>query len=235
MHQCGNKPFQCSCVDAIPPTSTFNGDAQCLPLYRYTADGERVDNITDWALARFRQHYQSCDSRIEKTTFSTMSTLFCTILPIARNTRSISSASSRAFPSMMTLKWAEWGRQLMDLHLNYEQVEPYKLTREDKDPQSTRKAVVPRLIARKEAGEIEIDTLTTLRGVPPEAWEYRLGTYYGSRMDPRTLQGAQAERPHHPREIQHLSLRGLQGARHRSAAPRLHGERRDDEDHPPNA
>ena len=74
-------------------------------------------------------------------------------------------------------KWAEWGRQLMDLHLNYEQVEPYKLTREDKDPQSTRKAVVPRLIARKETGEIEIDTLTTLRGVPSEAWDYRLGTY----------------------------------------------------------
>ncbi len=34
-----------------------------------------------------------------------------------------------------------------------------------------------RLIARKERGEIEIDTQTTLRGVPAEAWEYRLGTY----------------------------------------------------------
>ena len=29
----------------------------------------------------------------------------------------------------------------------------------------------------KRKGEIEIDTLTTLRGVPAEAWEYRLGTY----------------------------------------------------------
>ena len=35
----------------------------------------------------------------------------------------------------------------------------------------------PRLIARKEAGVIEVDTLTTLRGVPPEAWDYRLGAY----------------------------------------------------------
>ena len=32
-----------------------------------------------------------------------------------------------------------------------------------------------RFMARK--GEIEIDTQTTLRGVPAEAWEYRLGTY----------------------------------------------------------
>jgi predicted helicase len=34
-----------------------------------------------------------------------------------------------------------------------------------------------KLMARKEKGEIEIDTQTTLRGVPAEAWEYRLGTY----------------------------------------------------------
>ena len=33
------------------------------------------------------------------------------------------------------------------------------------------------LIARKECGEIEVNTETALRGVPPEAWEYRLGTY----------------------------------------------------------
>ena len=32
-----------------------------------------------------------------------------------------------------------------------------------------------RFMARK--GEIEIDTQTALRGVPAEAWEYRLGTY----------------------------------------------------------
>jgi predicted helicase len=36
---------------------------------------------------------------------------------------------------------------------------------------------VTRLMARKDKGEIEIDTQTTLRGVPSEAWEYRLGTY----------------------------------------------------------
>ena len=35
----------------------FVGDNQCLPLYRYTADGERVNNITEWGLAQFREHY----------------------------------------------------------------------------------------------------------------------------------------------------------------------------------
>ena len=35
----------------------------------------------------------------------------------------------------------------------------------------------PRLIARKEAGVIQVDATTTLRGIPAEAWDYRLGTY----------------------------------------------------------
>ncbi len=71
----------------------------------------------------------------------------------------------------------------MDLHLNYEQVKPYRLKREDKQDRKDLRGLgdleglKPRLIARKEAGVIEIDTVTTLRGVPPEAWEYRLGTY----------------------------------------------------------
>ncbi|GER80449.1 MAG: type ISP restriction/modification enzyme [Anaerolineales bacterium] len=38
-------------------------------------------------------------------------------------------------------------------------------------------APITRLMARKEKGEIEIDSVTTLKGVPAEAWEYRLGTY----------------------------------------------------------
>ena len=74
-------------------------------------------------------------------------------------------------------QWADWGKRLLDLHLNFEQAEPYPLTREDKDGEKLRKAIAPRLLARKEQGVIEIDTLTTLRGVPPEAWQYRLGTY----------------------------------------------------------
>jgi predicted helicase len=84
-------------------------------------------------------------------------------------------------------QWAEWGKQLMDLHLNYETVEPYPLDVQTlkvfaKHPRSETEGaetfrVSPRLIAREEKGEIEIDTATTLRGVPAEAWEYQLGTY----------------------------------------------------------
>jgi len=36
----------------------FNGDSNCLPLYRYTESGERVENITDWGLKQFRARYE---------------------------------------------------------------------------------------------------------------------------------------------------------------------------------
>jgi predicted helicase len=46
-------------VDEVPDLHLCAGvDAfQCLPLYRYTEQGERLDNITDWALAQFRARY----------------------------------------------------------------------------------------------------------------------------------------------------------------------------------
>jgi predicted helicase len=74
-------------------------------------------------------------------------------------------------------KWAAWGEKLMDLHLNYEQGESYPLERIDLAPEESRKALVPRLMARKDTGIVEVDTLTMIKGVPAEAWEYRLGTY----------------------------------------------------------
>lgn len=84
-------------------------------------------------------------------------------------------------------KWAGWGKRLMELHLGYEAAEAYPLERRDdlhgrpgnEDNKRTGASPVPtcRLIARKDKGEIEIDSVTTLRGVPAEAWEYRLGTY----------------------------------------------------------
>ena len=44
-------------TDRISDFHLFFDGAQCLPLYRYTADGERVSNITEWGLRQFREHY----------------------------------------------------------------------------------------------------------------------------------------------------------------------------------
>jgi predicted helicase len=150
----------------------FNGDSLCLPLYRYTADGERVDNITDWALEQFQKQYKDKNITKENIFHYVYAVLHH---PTYRAKYEINL--KREFPRIPFYEdfrqWVKWGKQLMDLHLNYEDAKPYRLKREDNEVATPK----PRLIAHKETGIIEVDTATTLRGVPPEAWDYRLGTY----------------------------------------------------------
>ena len=86
---------------------------------------------------------------------------------------------------------AEWGRELMDLHIGYESVEPWALQRIDKSAASSADAPSPRpsprrgegeirlapkamLKADKDNGRIVLYAETTLAGIPAEAWAYKL-------------------------------------------------------------
>lgn len=64
----------------------------------------------------------------------------------------------------------------MDLHIDYETVEPYLLKRInlhlEKDRKSTPKV---KLKADKTSGIIILDEVTTLAGIPKIAWDYQLG------------------------------------------------------------
>jgi predicted helicase len=85
-------------------------------------------------------------------------------------------------------QWADWGKALMDLHIGYETVEPFELERIEAGPSPqppARKrgegaseradAPKPMLKADREVGRIVLDSQTALSGVPPEAWDYKLG------------------------------------------------------------
>ncbi len=87
-------------------------------------------------------------------------------------------------------QWVKWGKQLMELHLNYESITPYQLKRIDLTPPNPpfqggkQKATLskggwgvikPKLKADKTKGQILIDEVTTLENVPNIAWEYQLG------------------------------------------------------------
>jgi predicted helicase len=90
-------------------------------------------------------------------------------------------------------QWAEWGKQLMDLHVNYEKAKGYALSLSFPNAVvgnpgqgagvdsrlrragMTNKKLKPKLKADKNANAIIIDDETTLTGIPKEAWEYKLG------------------------------------------------------------
>ncbi|MCK6630636.1 MAG: hypothetical protein L6R45_36395 [Anaerolineae bacterium] len=63
-------------------------------------------------------------------------------------------------------QWAEWGRRLLDLHLHYETAPPYPLERLDKDPAGVSQTYKAKLKAVKANNLIELDSLTTLAGIP---------------------------------------------------------------------
>ena len=69
--------------------------------------------------------------------------------------------------------WAQQGRELLDLHLGFETADPWPLERRDKAGVEPRRVL---LRADKERGIIQLDDQTALAGVPPEAWEYQLGS-----------------------------------------------------------
>ncbi|NJS36689.1 MAG: helicase [Brachymonas sp.] len=88
----------------------------------------------------------------------------------------------REFPRIPFYKdfwqWASWGEALMALHIGYEQVEAFALTRTDTPDAKARAAgLSPKALLRSDqaTGSITLDTETTLRGIPSEAWSYKLG------------------------------------------------------------
>ena len=50
------KPSQALATDIVWHHDTLD-KTNGLPRYRYTKSGERIDNITDWALNKFAAHY----------------------------------------------------------------------------------------------------------------------------------------------------------------------------------
>ena len=150
----------------------FTGDTQCLPLYRYTADGERVSNITEWGLRQFREHYGDDGISAEDVFAYTYA-----MLHDSAYLQEYEVDLRREFPRVYFQEnfswWAQQGRELLDLHIGFETAEPWPLERVTKDGVTPKRAI---LRADKERNVITVDEQTSLAGVPAEAWDYRLGS-----------------------------------------------------------
>ena len=148
----------------------FCSDTQCLPLYRYDEKGKRISNITEWGLKQFRDHY--ADKKI------TAESVFHYTYAVLHNPAYLKKYAinlQQEFPRLPYYKnfhqWAKWGNQLMTLHCDYEKQTAHPLARIDCDNEPGR----TKLKADKPAGVITLDEQTKLTGIPPEAWQYRLG------------------------------------------------------------
>lgn len=163
----------------------YNGDSVCISLYSYDEFGNRQDNITDWGLQQFHKQYKDKSITKEDIFHYVYGVLHN---PVYRKTYALNL--KRDFPRIPFhddfQQWADWGKQLMDLHINYETVAAYPLVilNKVKDMPNDNPAdaslalgMTPKtkLKANREKGEVELDEHTSLNGIPPEAWEYKLG------------------------------------------------------------
>lgn len=178
------KPFQILATDALWHHD-FLDKTNGLPLRRFSALGSE-DNITDWALKQFRDHYGATGKQAQPITKDAIFHYVYAVLhdPVYRE--KYAQNLKREFPRIPLYgdgvatfwQWAQWGERLMAMHVGYEDIEPWPLTRTDIEDDRARKAgqsPKPALKADKAGGRIVLDSETTLAGIPPEAWDYRLG------------------------------------------------------------
>ena len=188
MGDSSGKPFFANAVDRILDlnyVSPASGGSQTFPLYQLGANQQKNDNITDWALKQFTAHYAAEIGKGKSARKITKEAIFhyCYAVlhdPLYRE--KYAQNLKREFPRIPFYadfwRWAEWGAQLMALHIGYEAIEPFALTRTDTPDAKARAAgLAPKASLKSDpaAGSITLDSETTLRGVPPDAWAYTLG------------------------------------------------------------
>ncbi len=189
------KPFMVLAGEQCPDLHFVGAAAGTVALSQeILGEGEQgSENITDWALDQFKKQYQPGRTKPKRAT--TKEAIFHYVYgvlhdPVYREKYALNL--KREFPRIPFYadfwQWADWGKALMDLHIGYEAVEPFELERieagtspklaADKQGEgAAERSEAPKamLKADREAGRIVLDTQTALAGIPPAAWDYKLG------------------------------------------------------------
>lgn len=171
-------PFSVLAVNLIPNLHLCaTSDAfQCFPFYVYDEDGgNRRENITDWALGQFRAQYGDGVSKWDIFHY-----VYAVLHHPAYRERYRENLK-RELPRIPLVPDAAAfralvaaGARLADLHVQYEAAREYPLEWVENRavPFSWR---VTRMKLTPDKRGVVVNASLTLRGVPAEAFEYRLG------------------------------------------------------------
>ncbi|EDN69921.1 helicase domain protein [Beggiatoa sp. PS] len=154
----------CAAIDAF----------QNFPFYIYNEDGtNRTENITDWALNHWQQHYQ--DKTITKwAIFYYVYALLHHPHYREKYAQNLKKELPRLPLTPQFWDFAQAGKQLANLHLNYEQAEPYPL--EDiENPKYPFSLEVEKMRLSKDKTQLIYNNFLTLKGIPKPAFDYKLG------------------------------------------------------------
>ena len=169
----GNKPFHTLMAEMIPCLDSLE-KTQCFPFYTYDEDGtNRRENITDWALKRFRAHYR--DESIGKWDIFHYVYAFLHH-PDYRKRYGVNL--KRDLPRLLyTLDFwafAKAGRRLGEIHIGYEECPSINshFIENREVPINWR---VEKMKLSKDKTQLVYNNFLTLDGIPAKAFDYRLG------------------------------------------------------------
>ena len=169
-------PFSTIATNFLPDLNLYSSEpAICFPLYRYDKEGNCINNVTNWGLEQFQTYYCNLVIIKEDIFYYTYAVLHN---PYYKQKYELNL--KREFPRLPFYQdfhqWVHWGKQLMGLHINYETVAHYSLKRVDLPiSEGSKQLPKAKLKADKTKGIITLDDVTTLEGIPKEAWDYKLG------------------------------------------------------------
>ena len=168
------KGFGCLMTNRIPSLDLAFEKNQCFPFYTYDENGRnRRENITDWALERFRAHYQ--DEAIGKWD------IFHYVYALLHHPdyRDRYQANlKRDLPHLPYTPdfwgFAKAGGRLGEIHIGYEEVPEYPLhfIENREVPIDWR---VEKMKLSKDKTQLVYNDFLTLDGIPAKAFDYRLG------------------------------------------------------------
>ena len=204
-----NKPFSVLATDKVFGHDTLE-KTQCLPLYRYTGDGERVSNITQWGIDRINGHYRQEWGKEFETLVGedgiTAEEIFAytyAVLhdPAYRHEYAVDLL--REFPRLPLYPdfhhRAGMGQKLLDLHIGFESAEPYPLERHDREDVDPKRAI---LGADKEQGDDNPGRAHHAGGRAGEGMGVPAGQPLRPGVGTGPVQGKEAPRSDHPGEVQ---------------------------------
>ena len=173
----GHEIFRCQIANQITDlkfSNSSNGGTQCFPFYTYNENGtNRRENITDWALTRFRAHYR--DESISKwDIFHYVYALLHHPVYRERYRANLKRDLPRLLYTPDFWAFAKAGQRLGEIHIGYEDVPEYQLTFiENREvPIDWR---VEKMKLSKDKTQLVYNDFLTLEGIPAKAFHYRLG------------------------------------------------------------
>jgi predicted helicase len=169
-------PFTCIVTDCLPNEAVGGRNGQCFGLYTYSSDGsQRADNITDWAVKNFRDHYG--DYAISKgKIFNYVYAMLHHPQYRERFAQNLRNNIPRLPMANDFHRCADIGQKLADLHLRYEDAPRFELKWLENPTEPLSYRVTGRMRLSKAARTIEVNNSLTLAGIPEAAFDYVLGT-----------------------------------------------------------